>query len=695
MGVGAVLLQLVATASVATSSVATSSVAGVAIPNDDDDIIELGDSPLLSPEELLLLEALRAEAPAPRPRAIWWPAPRPGALFGSCDDRPCPDPATDPTRGPDALGAREDDERPLELDAIDEAPGAGPRGFEPSSIAPEEARAPGSSPRTIDRPSPVRPRADPLVDVGVQQRIPRARLLDSIGRTLAESFDRAPSPIGTVRGGRRVALSVDGVRIDPIVEDARRRWLAFDPKAVDHVDVSTAFASTSDPRTEVARADITMRAAPEDGAFLDVFGTGRSADRSAGVFVAGGAGGEDLGFAASAHVDRDGATRIATITGTDELGDPRRRFGGSFRGRWDAGAVRVTAGADIDDADVRTHLVYTRAALRLEGLAVDLHGAQLGYGADASTYQLGLDAALALAGPFALLAGGALASGAVDTASAAGALDRYEAYVGVRLDTAIFDATVSARWARYETRFGPRAVETNALLLGAVAEVALAAPLALRLSAQQGIRALAPTTLGTVEAPPGGQERSTTIDVGPILRFDSFWLRADVFVTWFDDTLLYRFPANATSVGDGRWYGIEAEGAWSITDALSFAGAVAWTRPEADAEDAYLDGVPSVRWFGALRYDLLAQGAYFSIHARGVSAPLIDSAARVVVDPLVRNAPLRSSRSFGASAGFFLGAGFSLRATVENVLDEVVVRHDVVAPGAGVDLRVMLGYAGW
>lgn len=532
---------------------------------------------------------------------------------------------------------------------------------------------------------------------GAVRRVARVRLIEPVARSIAESFEALPTRVGTVRSGRRVSVLVDGVRIDPILPDAGRLWLSRDARLTSSVGLSASADLARDPRTHVGAIDVQMWRPSNTGVEASAFA--RTADRSAGAFAAGGVAG-DAGYAGIAvYGARQGSLRIQTITASAELPAAQQRFGATARAAhaitdWAA----VSAGLDFETADPdgpRGYqlLGFVRGALQGQRGEAEVRYAYVRYDSDvvlrsARVDRVDASGAFFVTDHLTAIGGGALAFGRVDLSSLR--QDQLEGFVGLRLDTDAIDGELVARWVdATSTELDGREVTTSVPLFGGHVTWQIAEPLALRVKASQGSSVLPPAY---VAAGFDDHERSFTAEVGPLLTLDDLWLSAHLFSTWLTDTTAFDRDAGTLVSRDGSWYGAEATGAWSITDALSIAGLVALTRPVTDG-DVRIDGVPSVRWFGSVRYDIWAHDLFFSAFARGVTTPLFDEAPRAIIDPTRLNGPLGGGQRFGASAGLGVGYGLTVRATVENALDEVVVHHNRVAPGSGVDLRVALDWS--
>lgn len=545
----------------------------------------------------------------------------------------------------------------------------------------------------------VAPRAPwwPAPDADGRQRVARARIVEPVARTLTEAFDIAPTRVGTVRSGRRVAVHVDGVPIAPVVPYASQLWMRRDPRLTSSVVLSPSSRLADDARTSVGRLDLTMFSGPDVGAGADVSAVARTADRSAGVFAGAGYRGSSVGASGALYAGRRGATRIPTVTGIREASTAERNYGATLRGRIaPMDRVEFSGGLDLEVADDHEDRAgYGMGFLRAELLG-DAANARFTFAhfdyrfvnGTARTERVDASGAWRLSSMVELFGGGsfALTSYDIDDASPPTRQhDQFEGFAGGRLDTARFDLELTTRWVDARTK-GATDLQTSTPLFGGQATLDVIEPLAIRLSVAQGLTA-DPIIAWTNDA----YERSVTAELGPLLRLEDLWVQMSVFASWLIDSPAFESTTGELARDDGHWIGFEATGQWSITEALTVAGVVAWTRPSED-DERQIDGVPSVRWYGSARYDLFEPDVYFTIFGRGASSPFAEVPARVVIEPWVDNDPLAASMRFGASAGLGLGNGLRLWATVENVLDEVVVNHDRNEPAAGVDLRVMLGW---
>lgn len=533
------------------------------------------------------------------------------------------------------------------------------------------------------------------------QLVPRARLVEPSARSVREAFVVAPTVVGTLRGGRRLALTIDGTRIDPIVPNATETWMGIDPRFLGASTIGRGAALVRDPRSDAARLELMLTPAP-DSAGIDIrtSALARSADRSAGAFVGMGAANRLSGVSIGGLVERFSPTRTITPANNEFVGSPGRRFAVSSRGRilgasddW----LRLDAGFDFVALEpngidtISAHHAHFRASARAGAFEASVKSGVVGYDGDtdATSVSGGVTARYRPLSWLSFEAGGEGALGQIER-PAGGHLDRAEAFAGARVDTEHFAAALAARYARYDAGYGDTTVDEGRFLVGGNASAVLFGPLSLRVSASQGMTPHVPAYVASssLVEPITGHEKSFTVEGGPQFVTESLWLSVNVFAVWLDDTFL-GLAGGPVVPGDGRLLGVEAEGRWRLTEDLALASSIGWSSIDA-LLTARAEGVPTLRWFGAVRYDLPSRDAFFSAYARGTTS---SPDAAVFVDVFQRdNTRYVGSQRLGAMAGLALGYGFTLRALIDNVLDQIVVPHDVVGAGTGIDLRVTLAY---
>jgi TonB-dependent receptor-like protein len=600
--------------------------------------------------------------------------------------------------------------------------------------------------------------------------VPRARLRDSVPRTIAEAIDALPLPFeasrrfvpsdsAMLRGqtGHRVGLLLDGIPLESALDSSRdtSAWVTLDPWFVDEVSIARAGRSGGASSPSAGAGSLAMRSTPapapraEDSGAARVEAAGeveaRSADRStgthAGVAASTGWGAIRIG----GGYDDYRALRLATSGVGFDGAAGYQREAASARARLFGRAsdpVRIDAGFDVDRLlnVVRTDLgglpfmpVFIDRARDRTMLysRIELGGAELG-GALAAARQTFArsnaytdivsmrydthESATTLFAhaeahwspvPELRLQADALALGSdasIPTASDPLATPLEDNASARRLSGAISAAFLSEQFAAHAalsivnlaSRAGGASVETTRALVRSGARVALFGPVGFRASFSQS--AYVPTPRDLMDASGGtplSPERSFTVDGGPSIVSRAASLEVLGFYTRLSDAIEPSSIDSAAlvNVGQVQVVGVEVFGAVRLFDRLRLAGALDWSEGQDRATSLYAVAYPSVNARASARWDFVTRRAFVEMHVKTTTNPLTIWTAHAPDPPasLAAIAPVRGTR-VGFTGGTELGLGFSLRLTIENVLDAPHREPTSLVPGNGVDLRAALAY---
>lgn len=526
-----------------------------------------------------------------------------------------------------------------------------------------------------------------------------SRLSATLARTTAEALDNLPTLFRTYRGRDRLTLWRDGVRL-PLTHGFQRLqdgWLMLDPGTVEDA------IWDSGPGLG---AHLTLDAPPppRDGWQANVTALARSADRGLGARGRVGFGNSRRGVVVGGRAETLPTTRLQTseqATNGDRLGQQYALF---FR------AVEVqpklTVGVDWlrrEDAQVKgprpqeqARVEHAVAFARLEGAWGQAVVAYLRDEIAGSNPRSTDRAQVSAEGRWSLGRGFSLALGAAGHFDA----QRFAAVSGTAIRAEPWLAAMFARFG-YRVRLEGRAlwgsVSTSADAdldgLQPTFRLEAAGPFGAgfgwRIAFGRDAHLPQPWNLPTTGRR-DALETSWHGELGPTWfgkvgfarltgfaqRIDNFWPRAAVVI-------------NDRQSGRIDVIGVEAEWGLRVWRGLEIQAGAGWA--EDDVKDpAFIVTRPAsanLRGAAAVRYQFSSRSAFVEAHLRWLTSTISTRTRQPSTS--TGDSPVR----LGLSGGVDLGGGFSLLATIVNVVDAYYDDPSIDRDQVGLDARVAVTYA--